>query len=125
MHLHHLAVRVSDLDRAEAFYAGLLGLSVRERYADERGEPRSIWLTIGDAFLALERAGGTARKDEQLGWHCVALAIDVSDRERWRERLAAAGHHVHKETDYTLYLRDPDGAEVALSHYPIAAKSRR
>jgi glyoxylase I family protein len=118
--VHHLAVLVRDLDRAEAFYAGVLGLPVLERFTDEAGRPRSVWLALGGgAFLAVERAaaGGAAGA---AGWHCVALAITPEEREPWRARLAAAGHPVERETRFTIYTRDPDGALVALSHHPVA-----
>ena len=56
--VHHLAVVVEDLGRAEAFYAGVLGLAVIRRWEDDRGSPRSVWLALGGgAFLAVERAG--------------------------------------------------------------------
>jgi hypothetical protein len=51
----------------------------------------------------------------------VALAVARAEREAWRARLAAAGHPVERESAYTLYVRDPDGALVALSHWPDAA----
>jgi catechol 2,3-dioxygenase-like lactoylglutathione lyase family enzyme len=44
--VHHLAVVVRDLERAEAFYAGVLGLPVAQRWADEAGAPRSVWLSL-------------------------------------------------------------------------------
>lgn len=120
--IHHLAVRTSELTEAERFYAGVLGLPVLERFANADGSPRSVWVALGDdAFLALEKTPeGRARQDEEPGWHCVALRIDRADRERWRERLASAGHPVERESDYTLYVRDPSGALVGLSHYPEA-----
>ena len=117
MKVHHLAVVVSDLGRAEAFYSGVLGLPVIKRW-----DERAVWLALdGEAFLALERAGsGTARSDTAPGWHCVALAIDVSEREIWRTRVT-----VERESSYTLYARDPDGNLVGLSHYPCAAPTTR
>ncbi len=121
---HHLAVCVTDLDRAEAFYSGVLGLPVTRRWEDGAGRPRSIWLELGGgAFLAVERAEahGPRRDDRAPGWHCVALSIERGLREAWREHLARAGHPVERESAYTLYLRDPEGAWVALSHYPDAA----
>lgn len=131
MGVHHLAVKVRDLARAERFYVGVLGLRVLTRREDDRG-PRSIWLALGpkpdDAkqpqpFLALERADdeGAPRHDDAVGWHCVALGIDVDERERWRQALDGAGHAVFRETAYSLYVRDPEGAVVALSHHPIPA----
>lgn len=117
--VHHLAVCVIDLERAEAFYCGVLGLKVRERCIDDAGAPRSLWLDLGEGFLAVEKvAGADARSDRAPGWHCVALPIAVEEREAWRVHLEAAGHRVERESAYTLYVRDPEGALVALSHHP-------
>ncbi len=118
--IHHLAVRTSDLGAAERFYVDVLGLSVVERFSYPDGSPRSVWVSLNeDAFLALEKTpDGSARRDDDPGWHCVALRIPREDRERWRARLAEAGHPVERESDYTLYVRDPDGALLGLSHYP-------
>src|SRR4051812_23176305 len=104
--VHHLAVKVRDLERAEAFYAGVLQLTITRRHDDERGRPRSIWFALGGAtFLAVERAerGEPVRFDDAPGWHCIALAIPLSAREAWRQRLADKGFPVEHETAYTLY----------------------
>jgi glyoxylase I family protein len=122
--VHHLAVLVADLDRAEAFYSGVLGLPVRQRHRDDAGAPRSVWVGLGGAgFLALERAGtaGPRRGEAAPGWHCVALAIPAAARAAWRARLLAAGVAVERESRFSLYARDPDGNLVALSHHPCAA----
>ena len=121
--VHHLAVKVRDLDRAEAFYAGVLQLTITRRHDDERGRPRSIWFGLGGTtFLAVERAerGEPVRFDDAPGWHCIALAIPLEEREAWRARLAEKGFPVEHETAYTLYVRDPEGAVVALSHHPVS-----
>jgi glyoxylase I family protein len=121
--VHHLAVKVRDLERAEAFYAGVLQLTITRRHDDERGRPRSIWFALGGTtFLAVERAerGEPVRFDDAPGWHCIALAIPLSAREGWRQRLADKGFPVEHETAYTLYVRDPEGAVVALSHHPVS-----
>ncbi|MFO0685466.1 MAG: VOC family protein [Sandaracinus sp.] len=120
--VHHLAVKVRDLDRAEAFYVGVLGLTITRRHVDERGRPRSFWVAIGTGFLAIERAerAEPVRADDTPGWHCIALAIPIEAREAWRARLAEKGFPVLHETAYTLYVRDPEGAVVALSHHPVS-----
>lgn len=117
---HHLAVVVRDLARAEAFYVGLLGLSVDRRWDDEQGAHRSTWVDLGAGFLAIERAAadGPVRTDEAPGFHCLALQIPAEERELWRARLTAAGHPIERESGFTLYVRDPDGHLVGLSHFP-------
>lgn len=122
--LHHLAVRTPDLAAAERFYVEVLGLGVLERFFHDDGTPRSVWVALGeDAFLALEVGPtGAPPADADPGWHCVALRIEASDRAYWRARLAEAGHAVERESDYTLYVRDPAGALLGLSHYPVAAE---
>jgi glyoxylase I family protein len=135
--VHHLAVVVRDLDRAEAFYGGVLGLPVAQRWTDDAGAPRSVWFSLsGGAFLAVERAsaglparlvddgGLTPPKPpppDLPGWHCVALAIAPAERAPLRAHLTASGHPVERESPYTLYARDPEGNLVALSHYPEPA----
>jgi catechol 2,3-dioxygenase-like lactoylglutathione lyase family enzyme len=128
--IHHLAVIVLDLDRAEAFYRGVLGLPVVRRWTDEAGAPRSVWLGLGGgAFLAVERAtpGGAGPSPPGApglaGWHCVALGIAPGSRDAWRRRLEEAGVSVERESPWTMYARDPEGNLVALSHYPHPAGS--
>jgi hypothetical protein len=121
--VHHVAVVSADLARSERFYVSVLGLPVLRRWQDDRGE-RSLWLDLGrGAFLAVERAEVTSppRADGAPGWHCVALAIARDERSSWRARLAEAGHPVERESDFSLYVRDPDGQLLALSHWPDPA----
>jgi glyoxylase I family protein len=119
--VHHVAIKVVDLPRAEAFYGGLLGLPVLRRWPMADGSERSLWLDLGGgAFLALERAEVAAEpKDEgAAGVHLLALTIDRGDRAAWLDKLAAANCPVYQQTDYTLYVRDPEGNRVGLSHWP-------
>lgn len=121
--LHHLAIVVRDLDRAEAFYVGVLGLPVNRRWQDDHGNPRSVWVTLDEgAVLALEKAhvNGPVRNEEAPGLHCLALRIPRADRDVWRARVISAGGSVVRESAFTLYTRDPDGNLVGLSHYPDA-----
>ena len=135
--VHHLAVVVRDLERAARFYGGVLRLPVRTRWTDARGAPRSIWFELGGgAFLAVELladgdadrpdaevgGGDPPRAGPRAGFHCVALAIEAVERERWRERLREGGAPVERESAFTLYARDPEGNLVGLSHYPDPAR---
>jgi catechol 2,3-dioxygenase-like lactoylglutathione lyase family enzyme len=109
--IHHLALRVADLETSRAFYSDLLGLPVRRRLEDERGL-RAVWLDAGPLVLMLERelrGGGEAKGSG----HLLALAVD--DLEAWGERLRAAGVAILDRTEHTLYFHDPDGHRVGVS----------
>ena len=125
--LHHVALRCADLGACEAFYREVLGLPVLRRWPGDGGGDRSVWLSAGPGFLALERADApgdaTAERFEEApaGWQVVALSIARGEREGWEARLAAAGIAVARRTQFSLFLRDPEGNRVALSHWPEAA----
>lgn len=122
---HHAAILVASLPRAEAFYLELLGLPLLRRFDDEQGRPRSTWVDVGGgSFLAIEKlpAGGSeVRPAACVGHHCLALGIDVEDRRAWIEALTRRGVAIERTTSFSLYFRDPDGALLALSHFPDPA----
>lgn len=115
--IHHVALRVADLERSLAFYGGVLGLAEARRF-DEGGRARSIWMSIGGAVLMLEREIKSGRGSEGSG-HVLVFA--VSDLAAWESRLAAAGVAIADRTAATLYLIDPDGHRVGLSVFPLGA----
>lgn len=119
---HHVAIVTAELGAAERFYLDVLGLPLKARHHRSDGVHRATWVELGEGtFLALELGEpGEGRKDAAPGLHCLALGIDRADRETWRDRLAAAGFPVERETAFTLYVRDPAGVLVGLSHHPAA-----
>jgi catechol 2,3-dioxygenase-like lactoylglutathione lyase family enzyme len=120
--LHHVALRCVDLERCEAFYREVLGLAVLRRWPAEGGGDRSVWLSTGAGFLALERASRPSEEapfeDTPAGWQVVALSIARSDRRAWEGRLASAGVRLARRSPFSLFFRDPEGNRVALSHWP-------
>ena len=132
--VHHVAIAVRDLGAVEAFYTAVLGLPILRRWpmpgemtGDDQRD-RSIWCDLGGgAFLALERAaeGEVAREGaggaRGHGYLMIALRITRAARADWEARLAAAGVAIVHRTAYTLYVADPEGNRVGLSHWPDAA----
>jgi catechol 2,3-dioxygenase-like lactoylglutathione lyase family enzyme len=120
--VHHLAIKVADLDRAEQFYTTVVELPVVRRWNDEQGRPRSVWLALGNegAFIALERADRLVpvRADDAPGLHCVVVSMALGEREEVRSRLLRAGIAIERESAFTMYARDPDGNIIGWSHYP-------
>lgn len=112
MRLHHLALRTQDLARLEQFYAEVLGLPVVARRSG-----RSVWLQAEGVVLMLERADANEPGVPVASMDLVAFAIDANDFVEREAALTRAGIAVEGRTDYTLYVRDPDGRRVGLSHY--------
>jgi len=129
---HHLAIKCVDLAACERFYREVLGLELLRRWPNEDGSDRSVWLGVGDGFIALERAalGREAKeaeapaaavasfRDARAGLHLFALRISPQERSHWEARFQACGVAVVHRTRFTLYVRDPEGNRIGLSHYP-------
>lgn len=117
MQIHHLAIRARDVSNVAAFYRDVLLLPVIDA-------PRGgvAWFRLGESILMIEPTAQDAiTKDtaiESNGLHLFALSIDPTARVTWERRLR--DHHIPIESrsDYTLYIRDPEGNRVGLSHYP-------
>ena len=120
---HHLAIQVRDLEASARFYSGVLGLAELARHRRADGSLRAIWVGVpGGGFLALEQVSGDLApspfRDERPGLFLVALRIARKDRDEVASRLKAQGLPIEHETGWTLYVRDPEGNRVGLSHHP-------
>ena len=115
MRIHHLAFRTGDLGRLERFYVDVLGLAVVRRQ-----EARSVWLDAGGSIVMLELRGPLEPAHPSTSSELVAFAIEPDARPLVAERLARAGVAVEAATEFTLYVRDPDGRRIGLSSYPAA-----
>lgn len=119
VHIGHVHLKVSNLDRALAFYCGVLGFELTQRYG------------AGAAFISAggyhhhiglntwESLGGPAPPPGTTGLYHTAIVYPTraSLAEAFRRVLAAriplegaADHGVSE----SVYLRDPDGNGVEL-----------
>ena len=118
--LGHVVVRVTDLERAERFYGGLLGLPIIARY-DENGL-KMTFFTLGnhhDFAVMLVSGEGSSTSENAVGLHHVAFNIGTNLDQLYeaRARLEAAGitpTPVDHEVTKSLYFADPDGNGVEL-----------
>ena len=114
MRVHHLAFRTDDVARLERFYVEALGMALVRRHGE-----RSVWLDAGGAIVMLERREEGEPATAQGSMEMVAFAIAPEARVASCERLERAGITLEGSTEFTLYLRDPDGRRIGLSSYPV------
>lgn len=125
--IDHVAIRVTDLDRALAFYHDLLELPVRDRERYEAGEVPYVAVVAGGRHLHLVP---TDEESVDVGGEHVCLLIrsdEVDSRaelDALLERLRDEGVTVEDGEPYerygaygrawAAYVRDPDGRRVEL-----------
>jgi catechol 2,3-dioxygenase len=115
----HVHLKVSDIDRALAFYRDVLGFDVTQRLGDE-----AAFLSAGGYHHHLglntwESRGGSPPPPGTTGLYHVA--IRYPDRATLGDalvRLKDAGIPITGATDHgvseAVYLRDPDGNGIEL-----------
>ena len=115
----HVHLKVADLDRAIAFYSGILGFDVTQRYGKQAaflsagGYHHHIGLNTWDSL------GGTPPPPGHTGlYHSAFLFPDRKSLAQVLKRLVEAGYPLTGATDHgvseALYLDDPDGNGVEL-----------
>jgi catechol 2,3-dioxygenase len=122
VHVGHVHLKVSDLERSLAFYRDALGFSVT---AD--GRPiglQAVFLAVGDyhhhlALNTWESEGATPPPPGHTGLYHVAFVYpDRHELAHAVERLQAHGVEIDHATDHgatvSVYLDDPDGNGVEL-----------
>ena len=124
--IDHVVLRVADLERAIAFYEGVLGAKV-ERRSEKFG---LVQLRAGRSLIDLiEAPAGEAPAGEAKGGRNMdhfALRIEPFDETAIRAHLAAHGIEAGElKTRYgaegngpSLYIEDPDGNRVELKGPP-------
>ena len=93
--LSHITLMVTDLDRAKAFFEGVLG--AREVYAS--GEQtfsiaREKFFLLGDTWFAVMEGEAPPRSYQH-----IALQIDEADYEAWLAKINQAGLEIRPGRD--------------------------
>jgi glyoxylase I family protein len=127
--IDHVVLRIADLDRAMAFYCGVLGCAV-ERQLKERGltqlrAGRSlIDLVVVESELGRKLGPGPGREGRNMDHFC--LRVDPFNAAEILAHLKAHGlapgepaqRYGAEGTGPSIYLDDPDGNTVELKGPP-------
>jgi catechol 2,3-dioxygenase len=131
----HVHLKVADLDRALAFYCGVLGFQLMQRYGGQAafisagGYHHHIGLNTWESRGGAQPAPGTTGL-----YHLAILYPDRATLADALRRLVGAGVALDGASDHgvseALYLRDPDGNGIELyrdrppAEWPRAADGR-
>jgi catechol 2,3-dioxygenase len=131
----HIHLKVSDLNRAIAFYGGVLGFDVMQRYGDE-----AAFLSAGGyhhhiGLNTWESKEGSPPESGTTGLYHFAIRYPTRRAlANALRRLIDAGISLEGASDHgvseALYLRDPDGNGIELSwdrpeaDWPLAEDGR-
>jgi glyoxylase I family protein len=127
--IDHVVLRVADLERAQAFYCGVLGCTI-ERQLKERGltqlrAGRSlIDLVVVDSEFGRKLGAGPGREGRNMDHFC--LRIEPFDAAEILAHLKAHGlapdapapRYGAEGTGPSIYVEDPDGNTVELKGPP-------
>lgn len=115
----HIHLKVANLDRAIAFYSGLLGFDLTQKYGDQ-----AAFLSAGGyhhhiGLNTWESLGGTAPPPGHTGlYHSAFLFPDRKSLAQVLKRLTDAKYPLTGASDHgvseAIYLTDPDGNGVEL-----------
>jgi catechol 2,3-dioxygenase-like lactoylglutathione lyase family enzyme len=111
-------LHVDDLDRAGAFYEGVLGLTLmtgdsRFRAYDVGGKSALLLFRRGGTHDTVRLPGGTVPPHGGDGQLHVAFAVKAAELSTWEARLAEHGIAIEGRMEWpaggrSLYFRDPD-----------------
>jgi catechol 2,3-dioxygenase len=118
----HVHLKVADLDRAIAFYSGVLGFELQQKYGTQ-----AAFLSAGGyhhhiGLNTWESRGGPPPPPGHTGlFHAAILYPTRADLADALRRLQAAGVGLDGASDHgvsqALYLRDPDGNGLEIYCY--------
>jgi catechol 2,3-dioxygenase len=115
----HVHLKVADLDRALAFYCGVLGFAVKQRFGDQAAFIAAGGYHHHIGLNTWESRGGTPPAPGTTGlFHTAILYPTRAALADALRRLTEAGITLDGASDHgvseALYLRDPDQNGVEL-----------
>jgi catechol 2,3-dioxygenase-like lactoylglutathione lyase family enzyme len=111
---------VDDLTRSVAFYTGVLGFIVSERWTDDAGNPHGVMLKAGVCEVGLSQDDWAKGRDRKKGEGFRLWFDTIQDIDALAHRIKAAGHALTEEPrddrwGRSLSLDDPNGFHLTFN----------
>lgn len=116
--MHHVALKVKNLEACEHFYVELLGMAV-----EWRPDANSVYLTSGSDNLALHRVDDEPQSQQTLD-HIGFILGDEAQVDEWYGFLRAhdvsmkTAPKTHRDGARSFYCLDPEGVTVQMIYHP-------
>ena len=121
--LHHAMLTVSDLERSNNFYDGVLGLKTFRAIPDDgvAGAKVIFSLPDGNYFGIVQHArGDQSRFDEmRTGLDHISFTVPAEELTSWEQRLREAGVPFSEPApaasgELVIVVRDPDNIQIQI-----------
>ena len=123
--LNHVAISVTNLDAAVAYYTKTMGFREAFRSLDEKGRPTLVYVQISkNTFIELQPANPQRPPGlNHLGIHVENMAAAIS---MFRQRGADVSESRVSPTKAILAnITDPNGIRIELAELPAASEHRK
>jgi len=111
----HTALLISELEKAEAFYTNILGLTKIDRPLKYPG----VWYQVGNhqIHLMVHPHLENSLKNEEKWGRNPHIAFSVDNLDAAKERLTSYGYPIQMSASGrpALFTQDPDGNIIEIS----------
>lgn len=125
--LAHVCFTVRDLEAAEAFYCGKLGLQHAFDFLNDQGERFGVYLHVGGrSFVELFRGALSAPAEGQSFRHFCLEVDDVAEAvaELRAKGVEVTDANLGSDNSWQAWLSDPDGNRIELHGYTPESKQK-
>ncbi len=123
--LTHVAVRVMDIDKALAFYCGVLGLREQFRLQGKNGPPWLVYVKIAEGQFIELFPGASGSHEERTTAGPAHLCLEVDDIHATFAELTGRGMvpkdgkgpHYAADNAWQFWTADPDGNPIEFHQF--------